>query len=376
MNRIDGIVSELQTIARNPKAQLDRFIAEGKKVIGCMTYFCPEELVYAGGMVPFGLWGAEIQVSEAKRYLPAFICSILQTTLELGIRGTYDRLTAVMIPIVCDSLKGMDGNWRYGVKKVPVIPIAHAQNRKTEAGIAFTASQYKKVKERLEELSENTITDTAITDAVRVYNERRAVMRRFINVSRNHPGLLSPSARSAVFKSSYFMDVKEHMSKVLELTELMEKSPVKVYSGPKIVTSGIIADNSGLLKILDECGIAVIDDEVTHESIRFRTDIPHTDDPIIGMARQMGEIEGCSVLFDPAKYRGTMLIDLVKQSGADGVLFVQTKFCDPEEYDYVPLKRMLDKSGIRSIQVEIDQQASNNEQARTAIETFCEIITA
>jgi benzoyl-CoA reductase/2-hydroxyglutaryl-CoA dehydratase subunit BcrC/BadD/HgdB len=154
----------------------------------------------------------------------------------------------------------------------------------------------------------------------------------------------------------------------------MEKSPVKPFKGPRIVTSGIVADNSGLLKILDDCGITVASDEVTHESLRFRTDVPVTGDPFVGMARQIGEIEGCSVLFDPGKVRGTMLIDLVKQSKADGVLFVQTKFCDPEEYDYVPIKRMLDKAGIRSLQVEIDQQTSNSEQARTAVETFCEII--
>jgi benzoyl-CoA reductase/2-hydroxyglutaryl-CoA dehydratase subunit BcrC/BadD/HgdB len=80
------------------------------------------------------------------------------------------------------------------------------------------------------------------------------------------------------------------------------------------------------------------------------------------------------MLFDPEKYRGTMLMELVKDSGADGVLFTQTKFCDPEEYDYVPLKRMLDATGIPSLQVETDQQTANYEQARTAIETFCELL--
>jgi benzoyl-CoA reductase/2-hydroxyglutaryl-CoA dehydratase subunit BcrC/BadD/HgdB len=49
--------------------------------------------------------GREIQISESKRYFPAFICSLLQTTLELGIRGDLDDLAAVMIPTLCDSLK-------------------------------------------------------------------------------------------------------------------------------------------------------------------------------------------------------------------------------------------------------------------------------
>ncbi len=88
----------------------------------------------------------------------------------------------------------------------------------------------------------------------------------------------------------------------------------------------------------------------------------------------MSNIEGCSVLFDPGKNRGTMLVDFARKSKADGVLLVLTKFCDPEEYDYVPIKRMLDRAGIPLVQVEVDQQALENEQARTAIETFCEIL--
>ncbi len=371
---MDEILAGLRDISNNPKKQLEQFISEGKKVIGCMPCFCPEELVYAAGMVPFGLWGAEMQAPEAKRYWPAFICSILQTTLELGIRGAYDGLAAVMIPIVCDSLKGMDGNWRYAVPNVPVIPVAHAQNRKTSAGVEFTASQYRKIRARLEELAGSVITDAAIANAVGIFNERRAAMRRFAEAACRRPGLLKPSDRNAVYKSGYFMDVKAHLALVKELADLIEAQTPPAFNGPKVVTSGVIADSSALLQILDACGVAVVRDAVTHESIRYNTDVPETDDPVVGMARQIGEIEGCPMLFDPQKYRGTMLIELVKDSGADGVLFTQTKFCDPEEYDYVPLKRMLDAAGIPSLQVESDQQTVNYEQARTAIETFCDIL--
>ena len=374
MSGINNILQKLNEIAHNPKAQMERYIADGRKIVGCLPYFCPEELVHAGGMTPFGLWGAEVRVSEAKKYWPAFICSILQTTLELGMRGEYDGLEAVMIPILCDSLKGMTDNWRFGVRNVPVIPVAHAQNRKTPAGVDFTASQYRKIRSRLEELSGNGISDGDIAGSVAVFNDRRAVMRRFQKAAGQHPGLVKPSLRNAVFKAGYFMDVGEHTEIVYELNRLLEQSPAAAWSDPKIVTSGIIADHSDLLKIMDDCGIAVVDDEVTHESLRYRTDVPVTSDPTVGLARQIGNVEGCPVLFDPGKNRGAMLVELAKKSGADGVLLVQTKFCDPEEYDYVPIKAMLDRAGIRNLQVEVDQQTRSLEQARTAIETFCETL--
>jgi bcr-type benzoyl-CoA reductase subunit C len=374
MTPIDTLLPELEEISKNPKLQLSRYRAEGRKVVGCLPYFVPEELVYASGMLPFGLWGAELQTAEAKRYCPAFICALLQTTLELGIRGAFDGLTAVMIPALCDSLKGMNANWRYGVPNVPVIHVAQAQNRKTPAGIEFTAAQYRKIKGQLSELSGRDISDSDVADAVRVYNDHRAVMRRFADAAASKPGRLKPSQRCAVYKSAYFMDVKEHTARTAELTAALEAADAPSFKGPKLITSGIIADNTGLLGILDDCGVAVVRDAVTHESIRYQVDVPVTDDPIEGLAKQLGEIEGCPVLFDPGKKRGTALIELVKQSGADGVLFTATKFCDPEEYDEVPLKRMLDNAGIRSLRVETDKQTANAEQARTAVETFCEIL--
>ena len=57
MSKLEEKLAELENIARNPKAQFNRFLEDGRKVVGCMPYFCPEELVYAAGMVPFGLWG-------------------------------------------------------------------------------------------------------------------------------------------------------------------------------------------------------------------------------------------------------------------------------------------------------------------------------
>ena len=99
MSDVRKILDTFKDIAENPRKQLDAVLAEGKKAIGVLPYYAPEELVFAAGMVPFGMWGAETQVSESKRYFPAFYCSIIHTVLDLGIRGEFKGLSAVMIPL-------------------------------------------------------------------------------------------------------------------------------------------------------------------------------------------------------------------------------------------------------------------------------------
>lgn len=375
MNEVKMLLDELAAVCANPKAQLDAAVADGRKCVGVLPYFSPEELVYAAGMLPFGLWGAEMQANESKRYYPAFICSLLHTVLELGLKGALNDLSAIMVPICCDSLKGFGANWKYGVgEAVPVIDVAWAENRKIPAGVEFTRSQFRKVLGQLEAIAGDRVSDAEIGASVAVYNENRAALRAFSAAAARRPEAVSPTARCAAIKAGYFMDRAEHTEKLNALTAALAALPEQKWDGLRVVTTGILADSPALLRILEDNQIAVVGDQIAQESVNFRMDTPVTDDPVEGIAQRLGQVEGCSVLFDPGKQRGKELIELAKKVNADGILWVMTKFCDPEEYDYVPVKRMADAAGIPLLAVEVDQQMVNYEQARSAIEAFAEIL--
>ncbi|MBQ6671565.1 MAG: 2-hydroxyacyl-CoA dehydratase [Firmicutes bacterium] len=374
MSEIRKNLDELKRIAESPRAQLDRVLSEGKKAIGVIPYFAPEELVYAAGMVPFGMWGAETQVTESKRYYPAFYCSILHTALDLGIKGEFRGLSAVMIPLTCDSLKGMGTNWRFGVKDIPVIDVAYAQNRTIPAGEEFTESQFKKIRGQVEEIAGCKISDKALSEANRVYNANRKECLRFTELAASHARIVSLTDRALALKARYFMERDAHTELLRKVNDELAAMPAEQVKGKKIVTTGIIADSPELLSILQESGFVIAADQITHESVDFRALADETIDPVKALARRLNDIKGSSVLYDPAKGRNTELAQIAKACGADGVLWVLTKFCDPEEFDYVPAKEMLDAAGIPMLQIEIDQQMVNYEQVRTAIETFKDIL--
>ena len=374
MNELRNNMDALVKIAQEPRKQLDNVLAEGKKAIGVIPYFAPEELVYAAGMVPFGMWGAETQVSESKRYFPAFYCSIIHTALDLGIKGEYDGLSAVMIPLTCDTLKGMGANWRYGVKNIPVIDVAYAQNRTIPAGEEFTESQFKKIRGQIEEIAGHTIPDEAIAKANKVYNDNRKECLRFTELAAAHSQTVSLIDRAMVLKARYFMERDAHTMLLKAVNDALAALPVEPVKGKKIVTTGIIADSPELLGILQDNGFVIAADQITHESVDFRSLADETIDPVKALAKRLSGIRGTSVLFDPAKGRNTELAEIAKAAGADGVLWVLTKFCDPEEFDYVPAKKVLDNAGIPMLQIEVDQQMVNYGQIRTAVETFREML--
>ena len=109
---VKELFAQLHEVAASPKKQLEKYLAEGKKVVAVAPVYTPQEIIQSMGMVPMGVWGADMELNESKKYYPAFICSIMQSILELGLKGEYDGVSAIIIPSLCDSLKTLGQNWK------------------------------------------------------------------------------------------------------------------------------------------------------------------------------------------------------------------------------------------------------------------------
>ena len=366
------LLAKFHEVASNPKAQKDAYLAAGKQVVLTAPVYTPEEIIHSMGLVPMGAWGADVELKEAKRYFPAFICSIMQSILELGMTGEYDGASAIVIPSLCDSLKALGENWKYAVKGIPFIPMTYPQNRKPAYGIAYTKAGYERVARDLEKATGIPFDDAKLVKSEKIYNEHNAVMREVVKVLADHPEV-SAAERSDVFKSAFFMLKEEHTELVKELIESLKGDQAGA-AKKKIMTTGILADAPELLKIFDDNGLQIVRDDVAAESRQYRTDCKPNTTGLDSLAQKFADMDNCSVLYDFEKKRVQMIVDEVKESGADGVVMVLTKFCDPEEFDYVLIKKACEANDIPIILIEVDRQMANFEQARTMVETFKDLL--
>lgn len=376
---INTLLDEFKVKAATPKQQLAEYKAQGKKVVGVLPYYAPEELVYAAGIVPMGIWGSNTKtISRAKEYCATFYCTIAQLALEMLLDGTMDGLDGIITPTICDTLRPMSQNFRVAMgDKMSVIFLAHPQNRFEEFGLQFTVDQYNHVKKELEKIAGREITNDDIQNAIKVYNESRAARRKFVKLASDHCDVITPTNRSAVLKAFYFMLKDEYIVKLNELNAELEKLPVCDWQGTKVVTSGIICDNPALLAAFEENNIAIAADDVAHESRSFRTDVPENADPMMALAQQFANVDYEVLLYDPKSSenrRGEFVANLVKESGAQGLVLFMQQFCDPEEMEYPYLKKALQAADVPHIKLGIDQQMRDFGQARTAIQAFADVL--
>lgn len=375
MSNINSKIAFLERIANNPAEAVAEFkLKTGNSAIGCFPVYTPEEIVYAAGMLPVGIWGGNINLNLSKEYFPAFCCSIMQSCMELGLNGSYKDLSAVIVPGMCDTLICLGQNWKRAIKDIPYISLVHPQNRKIKAGVEYLVSEYENIKNRIEQLRGKAITEKELTDSIEVYNEHRKAMREFVSLAGNRPNTIDNYSRNIVIKSGYFMRKDEHTEKVKEINDILKSLSEEKYEGKRILVTGIILDSKEMLDIFEENNLRIVADDLAHESRQFRTDVPEGGLALERLAMQWSDIEGCSLAYDPKKIRGTMISKEVKEKGIDGVVFAMMKFCDPEEYDYPIVKKDIENENIPTTYIEVDQQSKSFEQIRTRIQTFAEML--
>lgn len=377
MAEIKELLNDFKYYANNPRKQLDKYLAEGKKAVGIFPYYAPEEIVYAAGIVPFGVWGGQGPIEQAKNYFPTFYYSLALRCLEMALDGTLDGLSASMITTLDDTLRPFSQNYKVSAgRKIPMIFLNHGQHRKEEFGKKYNARIFNKAKEELEKICDVKITDENLKKAFKVYNENRAEKRKFIKLAATHPQTIKASDRCYVLKSSYFMLKDEHTALLKQLNEKLEALPEEKWDGVKVVTSGVITDNPGLLEVFDNYKVCVVADDVAHESRGLKVDIDLSiEDPMLALADQFARMDEDPILYDPDIYkRPKYVLDLVKENKADGCLLFMMNFNDTEEMEYPSLKQAFDAAKIPLIKMGYDQQMADFGQVKTQLETFKEIV--
>lgn len=373
MKVLDMALQRLQKTVEEPRKVLDEYLAQGKKVVGCFPVYVPEELVHAAGMIPMGLWGGQVTPTKAAKYNPISTCSIMRSCLEFGMTGKYKGISCAIMPMLCDTYRGMSAGWRAGVKDIPLASFIHPQNRDNVFAQYFLTAEYHTLATRIEKLTGAKIDDDKLNASIEVYNTHSRVMMNFTQVANDHLDVINPIVRHAVMKSAVFMTKEEHTAAVQEIIDELDKLPKHDWKGKKVILTGITAEPDNFLSIFIENNIAVVGDDIAQESRQYRTLIPIGNNPWDRLSQQWINRWGCSTVHETEFSRGKMLVDMAKNSGASCVVICLMRFCDVEEYDSVLITDEVKAAGLHCLCLDIDQSTQNNEQSRTKLQSFAEL---
>ena len=344
-----------------------------RPVIGVMPAYFPMELIWAAGGFPVQLWGNNLPLEKSDTFLQAYCCSIARSVLELEMSGSAQMVKAYAFTSLCDTLINLREIYRRIFPK-PTLELSIPITKTREARHTYLKSVVQNVTQGLEGITGQTITAEALQEASQLYGRMRALQRNIYQIRREKPGLIKNHDFYTVIKAGFFLPASVYARMLEELLGNLDKLTAPTGKRPKLFLSGMVFDPLEIYKIMDELEVDVVDDDFANGWRTVSKDDLKTDNLLEGVTEYLFNPAPCCCIYNPDNDRHDYLLDKVKASGADGVLFWYIKFCEPDAFDRPQLMNHLKQENIPNVFIDLELSMSNFDAVKTRINAFCEIL--
>ncbi len=384
------ITAYVDTLLQDRLAALERARSDGTKIVGYFPGgYVPEELIYASGAIPLCLasGGDARPADEALSVVPSVICPFARAQIGQMLLKTdpfYRAIDLLVVPSTCQHLKKVGDIWEYRegpqVFKLGV-PYEHDKDFELE----YFRDRLIALKERLQAVTGNTITDDKLNEAIGVYNRLRGLLKELSQARRDPrqtggPGGAISALDFVILNHASLYADPVAMSDVLEA--LCAAAPTGAghpvgATRPRLLLTGpnLAVGDYDLLKMVAGAGADIVVEDI-FEGIRdYWHSIDTTEDPIGALA------SGYLINKRPAAFmRGSLrkkldfLLGLIRDFDVSGVLWYQLLYCEFYDEEAFYFDRAFREQDIPMLMVESDYHALDSGPLRTRLAAFVETL--
>ncbi len=349
----------------------------GGKAVGCFPVYTPVEIIHAAGMLPVGLFGGgtTIELANADARFQSFICSIAKTTLEMGFQARLKPLDGLIFSSICDVARNLSSVMARNFPDYHVEYIHHAQNMTSPAAVNYIESEFRRVQRSMEKLAGRPISEEALAASLRTYNRVRGLLRHLYQTRRESPHLISTLELYILMRSGTLVPPEEHLEELQRVLALLSARHDRPKDRIRVVIESAFCEQPplDLLQVVEEAGCYIVDDDLLTGWRWFVEDVPEDMPPIRALAESyIRRSVYSSVRHDGPRPRTAGLVEKVRRAGAQAVIFMPAKFCEPALFDYPLFRVALEKAGIPHLVVEFEEKMWTFERTRNELETFVE----
>ncbi|MCJ7774691.1 MAG: 2-hydroxyacyl-CoA dehydratase family protein, partial [Desulfobacterales bacterium] len=320
-------------VISNVSATITKYENEsGKPVIGVMPAYFPMELIDAAGGYPVQLWGNNMPIAMADTYLQSYCCSVARSVLELEMKGSANMVKAYAFTSICDTLINLREIYRRLFQK-PTFELAIPSTQTEQSRRNYLKNIIDSVTKGLEDVTGKKITQSSLKEASTVHAKSRELHRKLYEIRQTKPGLIKNYDFYATLKAGFFLPRTTYNDMLEELIKYLEKLPEPSIKRPKILMSGMVFDPIEAYKIFDELEVHIVDDDFANGWRTASKTAFNSEDIYEGVTQYLFHPSPCCCVYNPDIDRHEYLVQKIKKSGAQGVIFWYIKFCEPDAFD-------------------------------------------
>lgn len=375
------VVSALKEIADDPVSYVRDWKARtGRPVVGTFPMNFPSELIHAGHALPINIQESRTPITEGRSLLAEFYCGYTRSVADQAAIGELDDIDAFVVADHCVQLLGAVDVIRSVRPDVPVHFAQFTSAMDDEWSRTRVDGLISELQSEIQLVTGNEISIDDLTASIAAYNRNRATLREIYELRRSGRARLASAEMQVLVKSSMVMDIDEHTARLEELLESLH-GPAAADPGDvvRLHLSGHFchAPRPELLELIEESGGLVVDDDLYTGYRYISTDVPEDEEPIRALTcwyLDRNNNAPCPTRVTNQVDWDTYLLDSIDRSGAEGVVVLMAKFCEPHMLYYPELRKALDEHGVPLLLIETEHEGMPIENLRTRMETFIERI--
>ncbi len=377
---LDGLIARYRRPVLEPSFPLARKWRSshpGRKVVGCFPVYSPVELVHAAGMLPVGIWGGgnKIEMVYADSLFQSFICSIVKSTMELGLAGHLGFMDGVMFQNICDSARNLASVFHRNFPKMFVEYVHLPQNLDSRSAQQYLRAELQRVKEVMEDAASQRVQDEDLWSSIGLYNQVRAALRSLDELRCRCPENISAEALYVLTRAVTQLPPQESLPLLQMALEAAAATKATPKDRLRVVLEGSFCEQPPLelIQALEGAGCYIVGDDFHLGWRWFEGSVPRESDPLSALARSFihGSVHS-SVKHDTREIKAAHLLRKVRDTGAQAVVIMVAKFCEPALLDYPLLKKALEEEGIPHLFLEFEEKMWALDKMRSEVETFVE----
>lgn len=371
-------MTEFRKVVDQPYGYLQKLKDQtGKKIVGYVCSYTPEEILLAAGAHPARLFGTRQPIHLADFHLQSYSCSIVRGVLEEGLSGRVPFLDGMVFPHTCDSIQRLSDIWRlnipFGFHLDLVLPV----KLNTSSARDYMEDVLRKFQNDVGRALQADMTDEALRKAIATMKAVRQSIREIYEIRSQHPRVLSGSDLYTLVRASMIMDRERLAGMLAEVVAEMKAKAAGEKpdaSLKRIVLAGGMCNHPDIYSMIEEAGGAVVWDDFCTGARYFAEPVAEGDDPVAAIAERLIRRVVCPAKHAGLERRAKHILRMVREQNARGVIFPLFKFCDPHAFDYPDIRKSLDEAGIPVLLVEIEDPLPGEGQLKTRVEAFLEMV--
>lgn len=319
----------------------------GGQVVGCLGSDVPEELLVAAGFLPVRVCGKPgNDMTIAELYLEQGFDPLVRAQFSRIVGGAYAYLDHLIISNSSDALIRVFYYLR-AIRQLepqqllPDLYFFDFLHTPFRMSALYNRDRFRELKQVVESWRGQPIMAAELDEAIAICNENRALLRK-LQILRNSSHLSGVQVLQ-IMGASLFLPRRQHTRLLQEF--LSGADDLLPIPGVRLFVTGSAQDHTEFYELVESCGALIVGEDHELGSRLFAGEIDPTVDPVDGIVDRY-QLRPPSSSQATISERVAALVEQVKSTAAQGVIFFIHQADDAPSWDFPEQRKALEEVGL------------------------------